>query len=110
MVVMDVFTRRLVGFGVECGAIDGVSACRMFNHAIAAPPLPKRLSTDHDPLFCFHRSLANLRVLEIGEIKSVPYVPVSHPFVERVIGTIRRELLDQLLFWTTLDLERKLEA
>jgi hypothetical protein len=28
----------------------------------------------------------NLRVLEIEEIKSVPYTPVSHPFVERLIG------------------------
>ena len=46
------------------------------------------------PLFRFHRWLANLRVLEIDEIKSVPYAPVSHPFVERLIGTIRREYLD----------------
>ena len=26
---------------------------------------------------------------------SVPYAPVSHPFVERLIGTIRRECLDR---------------
>ena len=60
--------------------------------------------------FRFHRWLANLRVLEIEEIKSIPYVPVSHPFVERLIGTIRREVLDQVLFWNALDLTRKLEA
>jgi transposase InsO family protein len=35
MVVMDVFSRRIVGFGVESANIDGVSACRMFNRAIA---------------------------------------------------------------------------
>jgi transposase InsO family protein len=35
-------------------------------------------------------------------------VPLSHPFVERLIGTLRRELLDQVLFWTARDLERKL--
>jgi len=35
-------------------------------------------------------------------------VPLSHPFVERLIGTIRRECLDQTLFWTTADLETKL--
>jgi hypothetical protein len=28
--------------------------------------------------------------------------------VERLIGTIRREFLDQLLFWNARDLERKL--
>jgi hypothetical protein len=35
-------------------------------------------------------------------------MPLSHPFVERLIGTIRREYLDRMLFWTMLDLERKL--
>ena len=108
LVVMDRFTRRIIGFGVERGYIDGISVCRMFNHAIARQSLPKHLSTDHDPLFRFHRWLANLRVLEIDEIKSVPYVPISHPFVERLIGTIRREYLDQVFFWNAVDLARKL--
>jgi transposase InsO family protein len=99
LVVMDVFTRAIVGFGVERASIDGVSVCRMLNRAIAGERLPKHLSTDHDPLFRFHRWLANLRVLEIDEIKSVPYAPVSHPFVERLIGTIRREYLDRMFFW-----------
>ena len=43
------------------------------------------------------------------EIKTVPFVPLSHPFVERLIGTIRREYLDQTLFWTATDLENKLK-
>jgi len=51
---------------------------------------------------------ANLRILEVAEIKTVPYLPLSHPFVERLIGTIRREYLDRTLFWTTVDLESKL--
>ena len=42
------------------------------------------------------------------EIKTVPYVPLSHPFVERLIGTVRREYLDRTLFWTPADLETKL--
>jgi transposase InsO family protein len=42
------------------------------------------------------------------QVKTVPYVPLSHPFVERLIGTIRREFLDKVPFWTTRDLERKL--
>jgi transposase InsO family protein len=82
----------------------------MFNHAVTGQPPPKYVSTDHDPLFRFHRWLANLRVREIEEVKSVPYAPVSHPFVERLIGTIRREYLDRVLFWNAVDLARKLEA
>jgi hypothetical protein len=55
-----------------------------------------------------HQWQANLRILEVTEIKMDPYVPLSHSFVERLIGTIRREFLDSTLFWTTLDLETKL--
>ena len=90
MVVMDVFTRRIIGFGVERADPCGASICRMFNQIIAGKSLPRHLSSDHDPLFRSHRWLANLRILEVEEIKSIPYVPVSHPFVERLIGTIRR--------------------
>jgi hypothetical protein len=36
----------------------------MFNQARCAQPLPKRLSSDHDPLFRFHRWRANLRILD----------------------------------------------
>jgi hypothetical protein len=66
------------------------------------------LSSDNDPLYRFHQWQANLRILEVTEIKSLPYVPLSHPFVERLIGTLRREYLDHMLFWTTVDLENKL--
>ena len=50
-----------------------------------------------------------MRILELEEIKTIPYVPVSHPFVERLIGTIRREYLDYVLIWNAIDLKRKLE-
>jgi transposase InsO family protein len=61
-----------------------------------------------DDQFQYHRLKASLRVLEIEEINSVPHVPMSHPFVERLIGSIRRELLDHTFFWTATDLENKL--
>jgi putative transposase len=105
---MDQFTRRIVGFGVHRGVVDGLAFCRMFNRAIRGQTIPKYVSSDHDPLYRFHQWQANLRVLEVKEIKTVPYVPLSHPFVERLIGTIRREHLDRTLFWTTEDLETKL--
>ena len=109
LVVMDQFTRKIVGFGVQAGALDGPAICRMFNQAIAgALTRPRHLSSDHDPLFEFHRWKANLRILDVTEIKTVPEVPLSHPFIERLVGTIRRELLDQVPFWSAGDLERKL--
>ncbi len=108
LVVMDQFTRRIIGFGVHAGDVDGVALCCMFNRAISRMGSPRYLSSDHDPLFRYHRWQANLRVLDIQEVKTLPYIPRSHPFVERLIGTIRREYLDHVFFWNAADLERKL--
>ena len=109
LVVMDQFTHRIIGFAVRAGAVDGPAVCSMFNQAIAGALTPPRhLSSDHDPLFEFHRWKANLRILGVTEIKTVPEVPLSHPFIERLVGTIRRELLDQVPFLSAGDLKRKL--
>ncbi len=108
LVGMGQFTRRLVGVGVHCGPVNGADLCRMFNAAMHGRGAPRHLSTDHDPLFEAHCWTANLRILEIDEVKTVPQVPRSHPFVERLIGTTRREFLDHVLFWNVRDLERKL--
>jgi hypothetical protein len=54
MVVMDLFSRRIVGFAVEPADTDGICVCRMLNQVIAGQPLPKYLSSDNDPLFRFH--------------------------------------------------------
>ena len=49
MVVMDQFTRRIIGFAVQPGVVDGPALCRMFNQVIAgAPRLPHQLSSDYD--------------------------------------------------------------
>ncbi len=82
----------------------------MFSRIVSGSAPPPYLSSDTDRLFEFHRWKANLRILEVEEIKTVPYVPLSHPFVERLIGTIRREYLDQVPFWGATDLERKLRS
>ena len=50
MVVMDVFTRRIIGFGVAVVNLDGTVICRMFNRAIAKQTPPRCLSSDHDPI------------------------------------------------------------
>src|SRR5712692_5017504 len=108
LVVMDQCTRRIVGFGVHRGAVDGVGLCRMFNRATRGHTPPTYLSLDHDRVYQSHQWQANLRILDVEEIKTVPYAPLSHPFVERLIGTIRRECLDRTLFWTATDLEMKI--
>ncbi len=59
-------------------------------------------------LFTYHQWAANLRILDVDEIKSIPYTPCSPPFIERLIGSVRRDFLDQTLFLDAVDLERKL--
>jgi transposase InsO family protein len=50
LVVMDQCTRRLVGFGVQCGTVTAADVCRMFNSVIRGHALPRYVSTDHDRL------------------------------------------------------------
>ena len=110
MVVMDQFTRKIIGFAVHRGTLDGPTACRLFGKVISGhATLPTHLSSDNDPLFEYRQWKANLRILDVAEVRTIPYVPLSHPFVERLIGTVRREFRDQIPFWNTRDLERKLQ-
>jgi hypothetical protein len=85
---MDQFKRRIVGFAF----IEGLS---MGWHCVA----------------CSGNRLGEIRcqISHSGsdEIKTVAGASFSYPFIERLIGTIRSECLDQTLFWTTADLEAK---
>jgi len=59
LVVMDQYTRRIIGFGVHAGVVDGIALCRMFNQAIRdCRAMPKYLSSDHDLLYRFHQRQA----------------------------------------------------
>ena len=84
---MDRFAQRIIGFGVQAAAVDGVALCRRFNQATAGQGLPIRLSLDYDNLFRFERRRANLRILEIEAIGTVPYAPVSTAPVGSLIAT-----------------------
>lgn len=62
MVVMDQFTRRIIGFAVSTGNLDGPAVCRMFSEVISGFDVPGYLGSDHDPLFEFHRWSARAAV------------------------------------------------
>lgn len=49
-----------------------------------------------------------MKILSIKELCGVPDVPISRPFIERLIGTVRREYLDHVLFWNENDLKHKI--
>ena len=47
LVVVDQWTRHIVGFGVHRGVVDGVALCQMFNRKTCGHTPPKYLSSDH---------------------------------------------------------------
>ena len=55
MLIMDQFTRRIIGFSVHKGLLTGVDVCCMFNKVISGKFPPKYLSSDNDPTFKFYR-------------------------------------------------------
>ena len=108
MLVIDIYSRRIIAFSIHTDNPDGAAVCHMFNKVIARKTLANYLSSDNDPFFELHRWQANLRILGIKEIKTVPGTPTSHPFIERSIGLCRQEFLNHVLFWNADDLGKKL--
>ena len=53
--------------------------------------------------------LAALAKLVQPEIKTVPYVPLSHPFVERLIGTVKARVSGPRIFVERLGLGAQTE-
>ena len=60
------------------------------------------------PIFLLHLLTTIARLLEPDRTKTNPYTPISHPFFERLIGTIHREQLDHIQFWNAQNLVQKL--
>jgi hypothetical protein len=91
------------------GSVDSPAICKMLNQVIS-----KWTSTS---LYKFRQwSSFSIPPMESQfshprhwRNKSIPFTPISHPYVERVIGTVRRECLDQTLFWNEVDLQNKLD-
>ena len=44
LVVMDQYSRRIIGFAVDVGVVDGAGLCRMFNQIRGSLPPPRYLS------------------------------------------------------------------
>jgi putative transposase len=60
-------------------------------------------------LFRFKTWKQDLEFYDISGIKSVPQVPFSHPFIESLIGTVRRDFTDRTILWSKRDDELKLD-
>ena len=61
-----------------------------------------------NPLWGAPRIHGELRKLGIEEVLTAPRAPWQNPFVERVIGSLRRECLDHVIVWNERSLRRHL--
>ena len=60
LVVMDQYSRRIIGFGVHAGTVDGGALCQMFNRTIRGQRgMPKYLSSDNDRTHAYLTGRAN---------------------------------------------------
>jgi len=62
LVVIDVFTRRIIGFGIGGEYIGGPRLCRMFNQAIAGHKPPAR----HESRLCLRRPHGRAKLETLG--------------------------------------------
>ena len=67
----------------------------------------QKLLNLNDPPLCYHQGKTML--LDAGEPKAIPILPLSLPCTAWQIGTVRCNNLDYLSFWTTFGLERELK-
>ena len=86
MLVMDVFTRRIIGFGIAPTSIDGMSVCRMFNCATAGQPKPK-----------FHIRSSNVSSEQSGGSTSIGYF-FGTPRIWRASCTITKCITTRIEF------------
>lgn len=70
---------------------------------------PKYLLRDRDGVYgtAFQKRVRNLG---INEVRTAPQSPWQNPYVERIIGSIRRDCLDHLIIGNANHLKRKLTS
>jgi transposase InsO family protein len=70
---------------------------------------PRYLLRDRDRIFG-QEFVKQVKAMGIKQVLSAPRSPWQRAYIERVIGTIRRECLDHLIVFNERSLHRQLQA
>jgi putative transposase len=106
LVILSHDRRRVVHVNVT-DSPSAVWVARQLRQAFPFETAPSYLIHDRDGIFGaeVHRCLATLNV---EEVVTAPRSPWQNPYCERIIGTFRRELLDQVIVVNERHLRRLL--
>jgi putative transposase len=95
--------RRVVHFNVPTAAWTAQQVVEAFPHDSA----PRFLVRDRDGIYG-RQFRQRVKAIGLAEILTTPHSPWQNSFAERVIGTIRRELLDHVIVLNERHLRRRL--
>ena len=100
--------RRVVHFNVTAHPTAEWTA-QQLREAFPFDQIPRYLLRDRDKIFGddFRRQVADMK---IQEVLSAPRSPWQRAYVERVIGSIRRECLDHVIVFNETGLRRMLSV
>jgi transposase InsO family protein len=98
--------RRVVHFNVT-GAPTAHWTAQQLVEAFPWETAPRYLLRDHDAVYGVGFS-SRVHALGIREVKTAPRSPWQNPYVERLIGTLRRECLDHVVVLNETHLRRLL--
>jgi hypothetical protein len=106
LVILSHDRRRIVHFNVTAHPTAEWTAQQM-REAWPYDEAPAFLARDRDDIYGW--TVRNtLQAMGIQEVVTAPHSPWQNPFVERVIGSIRRECLDHVIIWNEKALRRHL--
>ena len=100
--------RRILHFNVAADPTTEWTG-QQLREAFAFDQLPRYLLRDRDNIFG-NDFQDQVRDMGIREVLSVPRSPWQRAYVERVIGSIRRECLDHLIVFNEVSLRRTLRS
>jgi len=106
-VILDLDRRRVVGYGVTKHPTAEWTA----NIVVDTFPwdtAPRYLLRDRDAIYGAHFR-TRIKGMGIKEVLTAPQSPWQNPYAERVIGSVRRELLDHVIVFGEGHLKRLLK-
>jgi transposase InsO family protein len=108
VVVLSHHRRRILHFNITAHPTAEWSAQQVVD-AFPGDTAPRWLHRDRDRIYgaAFQRRVAGMG---IAEVLSAPASPWQNPYVERVIGSIRRECLDHVIVLNEAHLRRVLTS